>query len=68
MTTLQTYLNIEDFWKILKGKVVAKQKNHQLKLKILKYFHEPNVRRMQVLMNGVKGKTDKIRRNNVIDN
>ena len=33
----------------------------------LKYFHEPNVRRIQVLMDGVKGKTDKIRRNNVID-
>ena len=40
-------------------RMVGKQ-NHQLKLKILKFFRELNVRTIQVLVRGVKG-------NNIIE-
>ena len=43
--------------------MVEKQKHYQLKLKILKYLGKLNVRTIKILMEGVKRRIDKIRRN-----
>ena len=62
---------IEDLWSILKGKVYENgweaKSLHQLKLRIKKCLRELNPATIQALLGGVKGRIDKIRRNNVVE-
>jgi len=62
---------IEDFWSILKGKVYEDGWEattlHQLRLRILKCLREISPASIQALMEGVKGRIDIIRRNDIIE-
>ncbi len=62
---------IEDFLSILKGRVYANGMEAksllQLKLRIKKCLSEINAATIQSLLEGIKGRIDKIRRNNIIE-
>ena len=62
---------MEYFWSILKGKFYEndweEKKLCHLKPRILKFFGEFEVVTIQAIVEGVKGRVDYIRRNDVIE-